>query len=362
MSAALSLALIVLFTMVGTDAVEHQEFDTRYIAHLLAVLNVYELGVEGISAAKPRWSGPEDDWRYRALSRSIDNLARRVFTAEHELEELRGPSSSNVMGSKKRRSNGGSSGSETGSQRPTADVVSVHAPSFFPPYALDSSEPVTTEDTDMLQINNQDDVTPQAHLPSRRRTVDMNIAMPVQYSSLDGDDRNPSIPRGSASAPPTGYGHHSLCPTCLRPATDAQTAQKLRHAAAGVGAPAYDPASPMLVPPGPLAAAAYESGMSAVDELRLLKDQIKDVAKVCSAVARGDLSKKVTVPVHGVVMVDLKDVINGMVDNLAKFSQEVTRVSVEVGTEGKLGGQAVVHNVAGTWYELTQVVNNMAAN
>ncbi|KAI0031298.1 hypothetical protein K488DRAFT_52367 [Vararia minispora EC-137] len=118
----------------------------------------------------------------------------------------------------------------------------------------------------------------------------------------------------------------------------------------------------MLVPPGPLATAAYESGMSAVDELRLLKDQIKAVASVCSAVARGDLSEKVTVPVHGTVMNELKEVINNMVDNLAKFSQEVTRVSVEVGTEGKLGGQAVVGGVDGTWRELTDVVNNMAAN
>lgn len=77
--------------------------------------------------------------------------------------------------------------------------------------------------------------------------------------------------------------------------------------------PASDNTSPLVVPMGPLAVAAFESGMSAVEELRLLKAQVQDVARVCNAVARGDLSQKITVPVQGVVMVQLKDVINTMV-------------------------------------------------
>ncbi|KDQ51728.1 hypothetical protein JAAARDRAFT_139768 [Jaapia argillacea MUCL 33604] len=128
---------------------------------------------------------------------------------------------------------------------------------------------------------------------------------------------------------------------------------------AGLGSPNI---SPLVVPPGPLAAAAYESGMSAVEELKLLKAQVQDVARVCNAVARGDLSQKITVPVQGVVMVELKEVINSMVDRLGQFAVEVTRVSLEVGTEGKLGGQAVVVDVEGTWKELTGVVNKLAAN
>ncbi|TFK95926.1 hypothetical protein BDV98DRAFT_598145 [Pterulicium gracile] len=120
--------------------------------------------------------------------------------------------------------------------------------------------------------------------------------------------------------------------------------------------------SPLVVPPGPLATAAYESGMSAMEELRLLKAQVQDVARVCAAVAAGDLSQKITVPVQGIVMVRLKDVINTMVDKLGQFAKEVTRVSQEVGTEGKLGGQALVLDVEGTWRELTAVVNNLAAN
>ena len=78
--------------------------------------------------------------------------------------------------------------------------------------------------------------------------------------------------------------------------------------------------SPLVVPPGPLAAAAFESGMSAVEELRLLKAQVQDVALVCNAVARGDLSKKITVPVQGVVMVQLKEVINAMVRRLSNVA------------------------------------------
>ena len=74
-------------------------------------------------------------------------------------------------------------------------------------------------------------------------------------------------------------------------------------------------------------------------ELQLLKDQVQDVARVCNAVARGDLSQKITVPVQGVVMVQLKDVINTMVDKLGQFAKEVTRVSQEVGTEGSVLSQ-----------------------
>ncbi|KAG6906866.1 hypothetical protein DXG01_011628 [Tephrocybe rancida] len=108
--------------------------------------------------------------------------------------------------------------------------------------------------------------------------------------------------------------------------------------------------------------AAYTPLQEQVQELQLLKDQVQDVARVCNAVARGDLSQKITVPVQGVVMVQLKDVINTMVDKLGQFAKEVTRVSQEVGTEGKLGGQALVLDVEGTWRELTGVVNKLAAN
>jgi HAMP domain-containing protein/CheY-like chemotaxis protein/signal transduction histidine kinase len=92
-----------------------------------------------------------------------------------------------------------------------------------------------------------------------------------------------------------------------------------------------------------------------------LTAQVRDIAKVATAVANGDLSKKVTVDVRGEIL-ELKNTINTMVDNLNTFSGEVTRVAREVGTEGKLGGQAEVKGVSGTWKDLTDNVNSMASN
>jgi HAMP domain-containing protein/CheY-like chemotaxis protein/GAF domain-containing protein len=92
-----------------------------------------------------------------------------------------------------------------------------------------------------------------------------------------------------------------------------------------------------------------------------LTGQVRNIADVTIAVANGDLSKKITVDVRGEIL-QLKDAINTMVDQLRSFAAEVTRVAREVGTEGKLGGQAVVPGVAGTWKDLTDSVNAMASN
>ncbi|MCK6454363.1 MAG: response regulator, partial [Alphaproteobacteria bacterium] len=92
-----------------------------------------------------------------------------------------------------------------------------------------------------------------------------------------------------------------------------------------------------------------------------LTDQVRNIAEVTTAVARGDLSRKITVDVKGEIL-ELKNTINTMVDQLNAFASEVTRVAREVGTEGKLGGQAQVPGVAGTWKDLTDNVNFMASN
>ncbi|MFZ5659973.1 MAG: HAMP domain-containing protein [Pseudomonadota bacterium] len=94
---------------------------------------------------------------------------------------------------------------------------------------------------------------------------------------------------------------------------------------------------------------------------RNLTDQVRNIAKVTTAVANGDLSQKITVDVKGEIL-ELKDTINTMVDQLSSFASEVTRVAREVGTEGKLGGQAEVKGVSGTWKDLTDNVNFMASN
>lgn len=134
---------------------------------------------------------------------------------------------------------------------------------------------------------------------------------------------------GYNSAPPTANAH---CPACGKAISD----PLLRYNAVEADNSSIA-SSPLVVPMGPLAAAAFESGMSAVEELRLLKAQVQDVARVCNAVARGDLSQKITVPVQGVVMVQLKDVINTMVclpfilltsDELSVFYRLINSVSL----------------------------------
>src|SRR5580700_11788886 len=92
-----------------------------------------------------------------------------------------------------------------------------------------------------------------------------------------------------------------------------------------------------------------------------LTGQVRNIAEVATAVASGDLSRKITVDVRGEIL-QLKEAINTMVDQLRSFADEVTRVAREVGTEGRLGGQADVKGVSGTWKDLTESVNVMAAN
>src|SRR5204863_4386562 len=92
-----------------------------------------------------------------------------------------------------------------------------------------------------------------------------------------------------------------------------------------------------------------------------LTDQVRNIAEVTTAVANGDLSRKITVDVRGEVA-ELKETVNTMVDQLRAFGAEVTRVAREVGTEGRLGGQASVEGVSGVWKDLTDNVNQMAAS
>src|ERR1051325_10628310 len=92
-----------------------------------------------------------------------------------------------------------------------------------------------------------------------------------------------------------------------------------------------------------------------------LTNQVRNIAFVTTGVANGDLSQKITVEARGEVL-ELKNTINNMVDRLRVFADEVTRVAKEVGTEGRLGGQAQVQGVAGTWKDLTDNVNQLAGN
>src|SRR5690606_11714430 len=91
-----------------------------------------------------------------------------------------------------------------------------------------------------------------------------------------------------------------------------------------------------------------------------LTNQVRNIAQVTTAVAQGDLSQKITVDAQGEIL-ELKNTVNTMVDQLSSFASEVTRVAREVGIEGKLGGQARVQGVSGTWRDLTENVNQLAS-
>ena len=359
------------------DGEAHSSFSDPFLAHLVLVLSIYELGP--FPTPVPRYDGPST-WQTDNILRALKTMARRMYTAEETLASIKASENwDNGPDTKKRRSVGDtppvSNSSTTSSQgdlspssstipsasngstasgyssttvRSTSGTPIPHSsspPSLFPPYNLASLAADFEQDVDMSE--NSSDLGPSSqptHFPDRT-TSPMTISLDGLQHAIDRP--NGSLRAGvngsSISAPPTSHGDSVSCPVCGKAVSDTITVSKISafskiYAFSDTSAfnnASSSSGSPLVVPPGgPLATAAFESGMSAVEELHLLKAQVQDVARVCNAVARGDLSQKITVPVQGVVMVQLKDVINGMVDKLGQFAREVTRVSQEVGTEG----------------------------
>lgn len=316
-----------------------------FLSHLIAVFSIYELGPS--PAPLPRYDGP-GDWQTDSILRSLNSLARRMYTAEETLGAIKASESwkSNGPEHKKRRSVGDIP-HDSSSHSPSSQAMgSSHSPpqssnhsnntssgfsnsangnptSFFPPkvYPNSTNGSVITDNTshsDDMNVDTSDTEDEPTPSVSHRTTAvgrtpsPMTISLDGLTSSLDTANMFAWTHNNgtSVSAPPTSHADHIMCPTCGKTITDTFTMSKITANFSGSAS-----GSPLVVPPGPLAAAAFESGMSAVEELRLLKAQVQDVARVCNAVARGDLSQKITVPVQGVVMVQLKDVINTMVKN-----------------------------------------------
>ncbi|KAK0240895.1 hypothetical protein EDD85DRAFT_383241 [Armillaria nabsnona] len=217
-------------------------------------------------------------------------------------------------------------------------------------YALKVSG-VYAREKQTLPVTEESDVEPiLKHRPSGLSPIDL-----PKSQGLSPVNDTPTLSTPLVEVP---VADTMQCPRCGVWSTDSGTIYRISSSSIHI-----PPGSPSVVASGgPLDTAARVSGMSAVEELKLLKDQVQDVARVCNAVANGDLSQKITVDVRGEVMIKLKDAINTMVERLGQFAKEVTRVSQEVGTEGKLGGQAFVPGVEGTWQELTDVVNILAGN
>jgi osomolarity two-component system sensor histidine kinase NIK1 len=346
------------------DADTRNSFSDPFLAHLVLVLSIYELGP--FPAPVPRYDGPST-WQTDNILRALKTMARRMYTAEETLASIKASANwENGPDTKKRRSVGdtppisnSSANSSQGDLSPSSSTLpsvsngattsgyssttvrsvsgtpiphSSSSPPLFPHYALASLAVDSEQDVDMSENGSDQDPSSQlAHYPDRGASP-MTISLDGLQCSVDRSNTplRAGLNGASLSAPPTSHGDLVSCPLCGKAVSDVITVSKIFAFRSSSSS-----GSPLLVPPGgPLATAAFESGMSAVEELRLLKAQVQDVARVCNAVARGDLSQKITVPVQGVVMVQLKDVINGMVDKLGQFAREVTRVSQEVGTEG----------------------------
>lgn len=230
-------------------------------SHLIVLLSTYELR-PSTAATAPKYTGPSN-WQTDAILRSLNKLFKRFTGAE---------------------ANGSDTDSAT-TPKPTSQTSLIDDnATITPPSKARNSAPTSID----LPDSALRDVPSFFHKNS--------FGVPVNLA-------------GTASAPATAYAEYIVCPTCNARVLDYATISKIASFGAKVS-----PGSPSVVATGgPLDTAARESGMNAVDELRLLKAQVQDVARVCNAVAQGDLSQKITVEVRSVVMVRLKDAINTMV-------------------------------------------------
>jgi osomolarity two-component system sensor histidine kinase NIK1 len=269
----------------GTDLADNSSF----LTYLVAALSVYELGTSVVPL--PRYDGPSDT-QTDTILRSLAAMARRMYVAEDALASIW---HTNGPDTKKRRSVGDITALFCS---PLPDITQSYSPQ-----PNGDSYPFTSNykqipDDHLMNCDNE------MHIPEETPSPKTSSRIEPMSISLDNIPNNFSSSK-AASAPPSSHSDHTMCPTCGRAITDDMTLGRVYNGLSN--------GSPLIIPPGPLATAAFESGMSAVEELRLLKAQVQDVARVCNAVARGDLSQKITVPVQGVVMVQLKDVINTMV-------------------------------------------------
>ncbi|KAL0575323.1 Histidine kinase osmosensor [Marasmius crinis-equi] len=361
----------------NTTPTDHAETET-FLEHLDRLVSYYD-APSANAVSVPSWLNKsfEDsaDWRMSSILRSMKSVVGRMMRAEGALREsgLRVPAKEEgdeewpspvwkqtATAAATKRSSTSRSGLKLGdlpSHRayPGSRSTSASGSAWRNSHSLSKTPFSHPHDVDYLS-HKHGHPYPSAspHRPQVNEEEEHQNAIEEREKYFI---RNTTNSGPSVSAPPTSHIDYGVCPRCLNRVTDAFSASRILDFGAGT------PGSPLVVASGgALATAAMESGLSAVEELRLLKAQVQDVARVCKAVADGDLTQKITVPVQGVVMVTLKDVINTMVDKLGQFAKEVTRVSQEVGTEGKLGGQALVLDVEGTWRELTGVVNKLAAN
>lgn len=325
-----------------------------FLAHLILILSIYDLPHS--PSPIPGYNGPST-WQTDNILRALKTMARRMYTAEETLASIdalgnseNGPDalsaadiprpipfakSSQASLPRTFSDSSAASGPSSTTTRPLSSIP--NSSSSPPPFPLHN---VTSLVADVEQNVNVSESHSDRERPSHAVQLSSRAisSMPI---SLDGS-RSADCPKGllsasSLSAPPAPHGDLVPCPLCGGTVGDSISFSKVSSAFKT----SPSSGSPIVVPPGPLVDVACESGINAVEELRLLKAQISDAARVCNAVAHGDLSQKVTVPAQGIVMVQFRDVINGMVDKLGQFAKEATRVSQEVGAEGYVSSPVV---------------------
>ena len=266
-----------------------------FLAHLVLILSIYDRSPSPSSI--PTYNGPSTE-QTDIILRALTAMARRMYAAEDTLNASRN------------------------SKIP--DLSHLFSSSI--PHSSSSSPP-SPHNATSLAADFEQNVNISESCSDRERsshTVQLTDRALDRFRSTD-------CPKGLLNefVPPTPHGVFVSCPLC------GSTSDNIAVSNVSSAFKTYSsPDFPLVVPPPPLIDAPFESDMGAVEELRLLKAQISDVARVCNAIARGDLSQKVAVPVHGVVMIQFRDVVNSMVEKLDLFASELTRVSQEVGAEG----------------------------
>jgi osomolarity two-component system sensor histidine kinase NIK1 len=298
----------------------NNSFSHPFLAHLILVLSIYEFGP--FPTPVPSYDGPSTLQTDNILH-ALKTMARRMHTAEGTLAYIKaswnGPDST------------ASDYPSTTMRSPSDIPLSSSSPSTFPP------RDVTSLATDFERNVNMSERASDRELSSKLVQLSNRAVSPMAIA-LDGSQSAVDDPKGllhehggsSLSAPPMPHSDLAPCPLCGSAVSYGLAVSKVTSAFQA----SPSSGSPLLVPPSPLVSAAFEPDMSAVEELRLLKARISDVVRVCNAIARGDLSHRITVPFQGVFMTQVRDVVNGMVDKLDQFAREVIRVSQEVGADG----------------------------
>lgn len=330
-------------------------------SHLIALVSAYQLGpTSGVPV--PRYDGTRD-WQTETILVCLSEFARRMWAAEETVVRLQKEARRRDRRRAKGKRNGqnGNGSIDDDSWDDICDSIDDS----------DSDEesvvlrgiPRHEYEPSLIKSNGHGGYGYGNGLSLR----DVNRDHYYHNHSRASKNTNNLSPKPTVTTTTGAGGTFQVsCPTCGRcwiyPPSSTSATTGATPTVENVGAAENDSVLMGLLPPGPAIPAISDSGLSIEEENVWLRALVVDAARVCGAVSKGDLNQKITAPAKGSAMTNLKEIINVMVDKLGQFSDEVTRVSQEVGTEGKLGGQAVVMDVEGTWRQLTGVVNNLAAN